>query len=168
MSGRGASIGSRRRAARVAAVQALYQMTLNGGDPNDVVAEFVAYRLHGDEARAARRPEADLELFADIVRGVMARQASVDALIGEALDKDRKIGRLEILMQSILRAGTYELLARPDIDTALTISEYVAVADAFFNEREPALVNAVLDRVARTLADRGPPAEPIHDIAQDG
>jgi N utilization substance protein B len=167
MRGKGASIGRRRRAARIAAVQALYQMALNGGDADDVIAEFVAFRLHGDEARAERRPEADLELFADIVRGATARRASADAVIGEALDKDRQVGRLEILMQSILRAGTYELLARPDIDTALTISEYVAVADAFYNEREPALVNAVLDRVARALALR-PAAETIHDIAQDG
>jgi len=167
MSGKGASVGSRRRRARIAAVQALYQMALNGGAADDVVAEFVAYRLHGDEAKAERRPEADLELFADIVRGATARQASADALIGDALDKDRKVGRLEILMQSILRAGAYELLARPDIDTALTISEYVAVADEFYNEREPALVNAVLDRVARVLAER-PPADRIHDIAQDG
>lgn len=167
MSKKGASIGSRRRAARIAAVQALYQMTLVGGDADDVIAEFVAYRLQGDEARAARRPAADVELFADIVRGATARRASVDALIGEALDKDRSVGRLEILMQSILRAGVYELLARPDIDTALTISEYVAVADAFFNEREPALVNAVLDRVARTLAERETSADSAHDIAQD-
>jgi N utilization substance protein B len=167
MSGKAASIGRRRRAARIAAVQALYQMALNGGDADDVIAEFVAFRLNGDEARRERRPEADLELFADVVRGATVRRASADAVIGEVLDKDRKVGRLEILMQSILRAGTYELLARPDIDTALTISEYVAVADAFYNEREPALVNAVLDRVARALAERSP-ADRIHDIAQDG
>ena len=167
MSRKSASIGGRRRTARIAAVQALYQMALSGGAPDEVIAEFVAYRLRGDEARTARQPEADVELFADIVRGATAGRASADAVIGEALDKDRKFVRLEILMQSILRAGTYELQARDDIDAALTISEYVAVADAFFNEREPALVNAVLDRVARTLADRRPPADSAHDIAQD-
>ena len=167
MRGKGASVGGRRRRARIAAVQALYQMALNGGDADDVIAEFVAYRLHGDEARAERRPEADLELFADIVRGATARQASADVLIEKALDKDRKVGRLEILLRSILRAGAYELLARADIDTALAISEYVAVADEFYNEREPALVNAVLDRIARALADRSP-ADRLHDIAQDG
>jgi N utilization substance protein B len=168
MTGKRASIGSRRRAARIAAVQALYQMALNGGDADDVVAEFVAFRLRGDDARAAGQPAADMELFADIVRGATARQPSADALIGGALDKDRSVGRLEILMRSILRAGTYELLARPDIDTALTISEYVAVADAFFNEREPALVNAVLDRVAKAIAAREPASDSIHDIVQDG
>lgn len=168
MTGKGASIGSQRRAARIAAVQALYQMALSGGDADDVVAEFVAYRLRGDDGRAARRPATDVELFADIVRGATARQASADALIGQALDKDRSVARLEILMRSILRAGTYELLARPDIDAALTISEYVAVADAFFNEREPALVNAVLDRIARAVAERRPASDSIHDIAQDG
>ena len=151
-------------AARVAAVQALYQMEINGGDPDDVVAEFVAYRL-SDEARQAA---IDLDLFADIVRGAAAGKAKADEHIGAALDKDRSIGRLEVIMRAILRAGAYELMARDDIDAALTISEYVAVADAFFNEREPALVNAVLDRLARRLdAGRGA-AGSDHGIAQDG
>lgn len=158
------SLGGRRRAARVAAVQALYQMEINGGDPEDVVAEFVAYRL-SDEAKQAA---IDLDLFADIVRGATSAKARTDQLIGAALDKDRSIGRLEIVMRAILRAGAYELLARDDIDAALTISEYVAVADAFFNEREPALVNAVLDRLARRLNSGRAGADADHDIAQDG
>ena len=164
MTRKASSIGGRRRAARVAAVQALYQMEINGGDPDDVVAEFVAYRL-SDEARQAA---IDLDLFADIVRGATAGKAKADEHIGAVLDKDRSIGRLEVIMRAILRAGAYELMARDDIDAALTISEYVAVADAFFNEREPALVNAVLDRLARRLdAGRGA-ADSDHGIAQDG
>jgi len=168
MTRKGPSIGGQRRAARVAAVQALYQMELNGGVSEDVVAEFVAYRLQGEDAGAANEADADIELFTDLVLGADARRADTDRLIGEALDKDRKFGRLEILMRAILRAGTYELIAREDIDTALTISEYVAVADAFFNEREPALVNAVLDRIARTVAAGRPSADSAHGITQDG
>lgn len=158
------SLGDRRRAARVAAVQALYQMALNGGTAEDIVAEFVAFRLREDDSIPGAAADADIELFTDLVRGAAAGAESFDRLIETALDKDRKIKRLEILMQSILRAGVYELSARDDIDTALTISEYVAVADAFFNEREPALVNAVLDRVARTLAAGGNSAEPAHGV----
>ena len=164
MSRKAPSIGGRRRAARVAAVQALYQLEINGGDPDDVVAEFVAYRL-SDEARQVA---IDLDLFADIVRGATAGKAKADEHIGAVLDKDRSIGRLEVIMRAILRAGTYELLARDDIDAALTISEYVAVADAFFHEREPALVNAVLDRLARRLDSGGSGADSDHGIAQDG
>ena len=164
MTRKASSIGGRRRAARVAAVQALYQMEINGGDPDDVVAEFVAYRL-SDEARQAA---IDLDLFADIVRGAAAGKAKADEHIGAALDKDRSIGRLEVIMRAILRAGAYELMARDDIDAALTISEYVAVADAFFNEREPALVNAVLDRLARRLESDRTGADSDHGIAQDG
>jgi N utilization substance protein B len=168
MSRKTPSLGGRRRAARVSAVQALYQMDLSGGAPEDVIAEFVAYRLRGEDAGTAKEPDADIDLFTDLVGGVIARRDDIDRTIGEALDKERKIDRLEILMRSILRAGAYELMARDDIDAALTISEYVAVADAFFNEREPALVNAVLDRIARNIAGAGPSADPAHGIAQDG
>jgi len=161
------SLGDRRRAARVAAVQALYQMALNGGTADEIVDEFVTFRLREDNG-AAGEVVADVDLFTDLVHGATAGGETFDRLIEAALDKDRKVTRLEILMQSILRAGVYELSARDDIDTALTISEYVAVADAFFNEREPALVNAVLDRVARTIAAGGNSAEPVHGASQDG
>lgn len=164
MSRKPASIGRRRHAARIAAVQALYQMELGGGVPDDVIAEFVAYRLRDEAAQAA----IDLDLFSDLVRGATAGRERTDQLIGDALDKDRSLGRLEVLMRAILRAGAYELMAREDIDAALTISEYVAVADAFFNEREPALVNAVLDRIARGLAGGKSSAGAAHGIAQDG
>ena len=162
------SLGGRRHAARIAAVQALYQMELNDGAAEDVIAEFVAFRLRGKDTGTAKEPSADIELFTDLVSGVAVRRADIDRAISEALDKDRQFGRLEILLRAILRAGAYELIARDDIDSALTISEYVSVADAFYNEREPALVNAVLDRVARTLAGTGGSADPAHGLAQDG
>ena len=109
----------------------------------------------------------DEALFADIVRGVTTNKDAADNLIGAVLDKERSVERLEVLMRVILRAGTYELLERDDIDPALTINEYVAVADAFFNEREPALVNAVLDRIAQRLTEDKAKTEAIHDIAPD-
>ena len=162
------SLGGRRRAARIAAVQALYQMALNGGTAEDIIREFIAYRLRGEEGTASGEPAVDIDLFADVVSGAAAREAEIDGAIANALDKDRQFGRLEILMRSILRAGAYELMGRDDIDPALTISEYIAVADAFYNEREPALVNAVLDRIARSLGRAGAKADPAHGLAQDG
>lgn len=168
MSGKSeASLGSLRRASRIAAVQALYQMELSGGAAEAIIAEFGAYRV-GRSDPGDVPASLDQDLFADVVRGATAGKEKADALIDDVLDKERSIRRLEILMQTILRAGTYELLERDDIDPALTIHEYVAVADAFFNEREPALVNAVLDRIARRLTEEQRPGEPAHDTAQDG
>lgn len=160
------SLGNLRRASRIAAVQALYQMEIGGGAAEAVIAEFGAYRVGRSDPGVV--PAAlDQDLFADIVRGTTAGREATDSLIDDVLDKDRSLRRLEVLMRAILRAGAYELLEREDIDSALTIHEYVAVADAFFNEREPALVNAVLDRIARQLTEDPPPAEPIHGTAQD-
>ncbi len=165
-----ASVGSLRRGARVAAVQALYQMELNGGAPDTVIAEFESFRLRRDAVGVPVEVpgEIDEAMFADIVQGATAGTAAVDALIEVALDKNRSVARLEVVMRAILRAGAYELSQRDDIDAALTISEYVAVADAFFNDREPALVNAVLDRIARQVAQDGGAAGAVHDAAPDG
>ena len=132
-----------------------------------IIAEFGAYRV-GRSDPGDVPASLDQDLFADIVRGATVDREAAETLIDDVLDKDRSFRRLEILMQTILRAGTYELLERDDIDQALTIHEYVAVADAFFNEREPALVNAVLDRIARRLTEEQRPGEPIHGTAQDG
>lgn len=165
-----ASVGNLRRGARVAAVQALYQMELNGGAPDTVIAEFESFRLQGKAGDVPVEVPSDVdpEMFADLVQGATAEMPAVDALIEEALDKNRSVPRLEVVMRAILRAGAYELSRRDDIDAALTISEYVAVADAFFNDREPALVNAVLDRIARRVAQQDGAAGAVHDAAQDG
>jgi len=165
-----ASVGSLRRGARVAAVQALYQMELNGGAPDTVIAEFESFRLRRNVADVPVEVPSDIDetMFADLVQGVTAGMAAVDALIEGALDKNRSVARLEVIMRAILRAGAYELSRRDDIDAALTISEYVAVADTFFNDREPALANAVLDRIARHVAQGDGAAEAVHDATPDG
>jgi N utilization substance protein B len=161
------SLGMRRRSARIAAVQALYQLELSGGSPETVIGEFTRDRMGGVEARGI--PAAiDPALFADIVRGVIEGQEKLDRFVADALDKSRVVDRLEVVMRAILRAGAYELSERADIDAILTINEYVAVAKTFFNEREPALVNAVLDRIMQQVGNGESAAEPVHGAAQDG
>jgi len=163
------SVGMRRRGARTAAVQALYQLELGGASPERVLEEFRLHRLGRDDADAARvGDDIDETLFADIVRGVAGKRDAMDGLIGEVLDKDRSVERLEAVMRAILRAGAYELSERPDIDPALTIHEYVTVAKSFFSEREPALVNAVLDRIMHRLGKGGSEADAAHAVTQDG
>lgn len=162
------SLGMRRHAARIAAVQALYQIELGGGAPERVVEEFRSHRLMNDTLRQAYEEEIDDALFTDVVSGAAAKRDALDGLIGAALDKDRSVEGLEAVMRAILRAGAYELSERADIDPALTIHEYVSVAKSFFHEREPALVNAVLDRIMHQLADSESAADPAHAATQDG
>jgi N utilization substance protein B len=131
---------SSRRAARLAAVQALYQLDMNDVAPAVVIAEFVAHRLE---------QHADQPLFKDLVESVAARVVEIDGLIGGALVEGWSVERLETVLRAILRAGAYEILARPDIPPRVTISEYVEIAHAFFGGREPGLVNGVLDRLAQ-------------------
>lgn len=142
----------RRSAARLGAVQALYQMEQSGGDavPSAIISEFTEHRL-GREVDGLLFAEADLELFGDIVTGVDQRRAEIDEAIAGALSKNWKLKRLEIIMASVLRCGTYELMARPDIPTAVVIDEYMDVAHAFYPGDEPAFVNGVLDRLAKEL-----------------
>ena len=162
------SLGMRRRAARMAAVQALYQLELGGGAPDGVLEEFRLHRLMHEDSDATSADAIDDALFTDIVRGAAGNREALDCLIGAVLDKDRSVEGLEAVMRAILRAGAYELSERADIDPALTIHEYVAVAKSFFNEREPALVNAVLDRIMHRLADGATATDPANAVAQDG
>lgn len=163
----GSSIGRLRRGARIAAVQALYQLEFGNEPVDSVIADFSGHRL-GDTEPPTAPSEIDMTLFADIVRGATGDRPRLDRFLNDALDKDRRLDRLEVLMRVILRAGAYELHDRDDIDSALTINEYVAVADAFFNEREPALVNAVLDRVARHRKQQTNTVDGTHDAGSDG
>ena len=141
---------NRRGAARLAAVQALYQIDLSAAKPEAVIAEFVKHRL-GRDVDGQNYGEVDAALFADIVRGVAARQDDLDRAISGVLTPDWPLARLETVLRAILRAGAYELVARPDVPTRVAISEYLDVAHAFYAGKEPGLVNGVLDRLAHGL-----------------
>lgn len=141
---------SGRSAARLAAVQALYQIDLTGISPDSVVAEFVEHRFDKvvDDLPGER---ADPGLFSDLVRGASARRDEVDRLVGDSLTDTWTVERLEKILRAILRLGAYELVARADIPARVVITEYVDVANAFFDGGQPGLVNGVLDALARRL-----------------
>jgi transcription antitermination protein NusB len=137
-----------RSAARLAAVQALYQMDMEKIGIARLLDEFHAHRL-GAEIEDATYAKAEQSFFDDVVSGVDARRAEIDALIEANLGEQWKIGRLDKTMLQILRAGTYELLARADISTASVIDEYLDVAHAFFDAKDAKFVNGLLDAVAK-------------------
>lgn len=142
---------SRRSAARLAAVQALYEMDMVGAGADEVLAEFLQHRWRQDDSGGGPMAEPDGEWLGDLVNGVATRRQEMDALIGPALTGDLDLARLETLLRVILRAGVYELTTKPDVPAVVVISEYVEVAHAFFDAKEAKLVNGVLDRLAREL-----------------
>lgn len=163
----GGSAKARRKAARLAAAQALYQIELSGSGVETVVGEFVKHRL-GEEIDGAKFVAGDPQLFADIVRGAAHRRAEVDGILAAALDPRFPVERLEALLRAILRAGAYEMFAHADVPPRILISEYVDVARAFYAQREPAMVNGVLDNIARTLrADDLAMQDPAAEAADD-
>lgn len=138
-----------RTAARLAAVQALYQMETAGAGIETVVREFVAHRLGGD-LEGERTHAADDAFFVDIVRGVVNGQRRIDSAIAAHLAKNWRIERLDSIARGILRAAVYELGARADIPPAVTIDEYVELARDFFGDGdEVGFINGLLDSVAR-------------------
>ena len=136
--------GGARAAARLLAVQALYQIEMMGAAPEAVIAEFEHYRF--SDLAAIDQP-----FFVAIVGDACARQAKIDASISDALAADWPLHRLERVLLAIIRCGVCELSTRRDIPPRVTISEYVAIAHGFLDGKGPAMVNAVLDRLARTL-----------------
>lgn len=145
---------NKRGAARLAAVQALYQMDVGGTGLLETVAEYETFRL-GQELDGATYLEADPAWFRDIVSGVVRGQTFIDPLIHSSLTPDWPLARLDTTLRAILRAGTYEVTARKDVPVAVIVSEYVDIAKAFYGEDEPRLVNAVLDRVSRRSRGEG-------------
>ena len=137
-----------RSAARLAAVQALYQLEMEGSAVAPLLHQFHEHRL-GATIEGATYAEAEQSFFDDVVRGVDARRGEIDALIGEKLAKGWNLDRLDRPMRAILRAGTYELIARPDVPVASVITEYVDVAHAFYDKKESGFVNGLLDAVAK-------------------
>lgn len=139
-----------RSAARLAAVQALYQREMEATHLPRLLDEFHMHRL-GQTIEDDQYAEAEVAFFDDVVRGVDARAEEIDALLQERLAEGWHLKRLDKTMLQILRAGAYELLARPDVPVGTAISEYVDVAHAFFDEREAKFVNGVLDAVAKAV-----------------
>lgn len=134
-----------RRAARLAAVQAMYQMELSGVDANTVTKEFREHRFD-DLATQSREP--DNEFFVDLVHGVPRHQVEIDRAIAQGLSEGWTLQRIDSILRAILRAAVYELAARKDVPAKVVIDQYLDIAHAFFSGEEPAFVNALLDRVA--------------------
>ena len=139
-----------RAAARLAAVQALYQQEMEGTAIPMLLHEFHNHRL-GATIEGVEYADADASFFDDIVKGVVARREEIDRLIAGKLSSDWSFERLDKPMRQILRAGTYELLARADVPTGAVISEYLDVTDAFYDKREKGFVNGLLDAVAKEV-----------------
>jgi len=137
--------------ARLAAVQALYQMEQAGTGVETVILEFRTHRLGGDIEGVAIA-EADEAFFADLMRGVVDAQARVDRTINAALAEGWSLSRLDATARAILRAAVFELADRPDVPARAVIDEYVALADAFFDGgAEPKFINGALDSIARRV-----------------
>ncbi|WP_324074934.1 MAG: transcription antitermination factor NusB [Erythrobacter sp.] len=142
-----------RSAARLAAVQALYQQHMEGTALAKLLDEFHQHRLgrtiDEDAFDEAEYAEAEVPFFDDVVRGVDARRDEIDAVVAGKLASGWTLARLDKAMLQVLRAGTYELLARADVPAAVTINEYVEVAKAFFDDGQARFVNGILDAVAK-------------------
>ncbi|MBD8553005.1 transcription antitermination factor NusB [Rhizobium sp. CFBP 8762] len=141
---------NQRGAARLAAVQALYQMDIGGTGVLEIVTEYETFRL-GQEMDGQTYLKADASWFRSIVAGVVRDQRKLDPLIGTALQDDWALSRLDSTVRAIMRSGTFELLERKDVPIAVIVTEYVEIAQAFFDGEEPKLVNAVLDRIAKQV-----------------
>ncbi|MFN3863307.1 MAG: transcription antitermination factor NusB [Erythrobacter sp.] len=144
-----------RSAARLAAVQALYQQHMEGTPLARLLDEFHQHRLgrtiDEDAFDEAQYAEAEVPFFDDIVRGVDARKDEIDALLAGKLASGWSLARLDRAMLQVLRAGTYELIARADVPAAVAINEYVEVAKAFFDDGQAKFVNGILDAVAKEV-----------------
>jgi transcription antitermination protein NusB len=143
---------NRRGAARLAAVQALYQMDIAGKGLNDILAEFEGHWL-GREVEGEQYLPAEAAFFRDIVAGFAAEQRRLDPLIDQTLSNGWPLKRVEAIVRAVLRAGAYELDKRTDIPARVVVSEYVAVANAFVEREETGMVNAVLDTLARRFRE---------------
>ncbi len=139
-----------RSAARLAAVQALYQIEMEAPELHLLLDEFHMHRL-GAEIEDVEYAPADVAFFDDVVKGVVARRDEIDAALASKLAEGWSINRLDRTMLQILRAGAWELMARKDITVGTVINEYLDVAHAFFDKREAKFANGVLDAVAKAV-----------------
>ncbi len=144
----GPRAANQRGVARLAAVQALYQMEVGGAPLPSVVAEFEAHRLGRELEGEVMRP-ADAGFFRSIMGGVVELQRQIDPIIHDALPPTWPLTRIDLTLRAVLRCGVFELMQRRDVPGRVVINEYVDVARAFFEADEPGRVNGVLDTVAR-------------------
>lgn len=146
----------RRSAARLAAVQGLYEAVFAQVDPQSIIALTLrgnrGARLTEDEAA-----EIDQQFYVDLLRGAWARREEIDEMLAASLSGEWRLERIEPLLKAILRCGVYELMAMDDTPVKVAVTEYVALTEDFFAEREPKMVNAVLDRLARRLREAALP-----------
>ena len=138
-----------RSAARLAAVQALYQQEMEGTPTARLLHEFHNHRL-GATIEGETYAGAEISFFDDLVEGTLARRDEIDQLITKRLAEGWSLERLDKPMKAILRVGAYELIARNDVPVATVINEYLDVADAFYDQREKGFVNGLLDAIAKT------------------
>jgi N utilization substance protein B len=141
---------NRRGAARLAAVQALYQMDIAATPLNEILGQFEAFWM-GREVEGEEYLPAEAAYFRDVVKGVVVEQRRLDPMIDAVLAKGWPLVRIEAVLRAVLRAGAYELDRRPDVPARVVVSEYVDVAHAFVEHDETGMVNAVLDQLARQL-----------------
>jgi N utilization substance protein B len=141
---------NRRGAARLAAVQALYQMDVAGTDLNDILAQFESHWI-GREVEGEQYLPAEAAFFRDVVSGVLREQRALDPLIDDALNKGWPLRRIETVLRAVLRAGGYELAHRSDVPGRVIVSEYADIAAAFVEREEIGMVNGVLDQLGKQL-----------------
>ena len=141
-----------RSVARLAAVQAVYQMEVSGAGVDSVIREFSEHRFDRD-VEGERLAAADETFFAELAKGVVANQAKVDQGIVKRLASGWRLERLDATARAVLRAGAYELMYRPDVPTEVVINEYVEIAKSFFEGPESGFINGALDAIARDARD---------------
>ena len=141
---------NQRGAARLAAVQALYQMDVGRQSLEDTLSQFNAHML-GREVEGEQYLPADADFFRQIVTGVIKAQLDIDPTIDKSLNEEWPVGRIDATLRAILRAAAFELLRRRDIPQGVVINEYVDIAKAFYEDDAPKLVHGVLDAIARQV-----------------
>lgn len=144
-------VHAQKSVARLAAVQALYQMEVSGASTAEVISDFTAGKLPRESEALYAEAEGDLDHFKAIVDGVVSRQHTIDRAIAKRLSKGWRLERIDAVARAILRAGAVELEQRADIPTPVVIDEYVEIAKRFFDGPEPGFVNATLDACAKDL-----------------
>ena len=156
-----------RSAARLAAVQALYQMKMAGQDAETVIDDFLRHRLaeSGQDGEDVDLQRADRDFFRDLVRGVARETESLDDMLTAVLAEDWPVERLEAILKLILRSGAFELGHWPQVPARVVVSQYVDLAHAFLDDRQTAMTNGVLDRLARHMRPEEFEGEALPDLA---